>query len=264
MQFATVGGITLHYRLEGRQDALALIFVHSIGTDLRIWDSVLPHFADDFKLIRHDLRGHGLSDDSPAPKSMRNHVDDLQGLISYLQIEVAIVIGISLGGLVAMGYAAAYPQHVKALVLCDTATKIGTAAAWNARIETLRQHGIDSMDEVIVARWFSPAYINQHPAEYRGYRNMLTRTSLVGYTASCEAIRDVDMTEAARTITAKTLVLCGTEDVSTSPDQGRALAETLPNASFAVVEGAGHLPCIEQSDQLAGLIKPFCQEQMNA
>lgn len=264
MQFATVGGITLHYSLEGRKDGPALVFVHSIGTDQRIWDGVLPYLADDFRLLRYDLRGHGLSDAPPAPYSIGDHVADLAGLMRHLQIEAAIVIGISLGGLVAMGYAAAHPQHVNALVLCDTSSKIGTAAMWNERIDTLRQKGMDSMTEAILGRWFSPGYINQYPAEYRGYCNMLTRTSLIGYTASCEAIRDADLTETARTITAKTLVLCGADDKSTPPEVGRALAETLPHARFAVVEGAAHLPCIDQSERFASVIKPFCQEQANA
>ncbi len=264
MQFATVGSITLHYSQEGRKGGPALVFIHSIGTDLRIWDEVLPHFSDDFNLIRYDLRGHGLSDAPPAPYSMGDHADDLASLTRYLQVEAAIVIGISVGGLVAMAFAAAHPEHVKALILCDTAAKIGTASMWNERIATLQHKGMDSAGEAILARWFAPTYISQHAAEYHGYYNMFTRNSLTGYTATCAAIRDADMTEIVRSITAKTLVLCGAEDKSTPPDQGRALAELLPSARFAVVENAGHLPCIEQSDGFVSLIKPFCQEQSNA
>src|SRR5436190_7459498 len=107
MQFAPVGEVTLHYRLEGRQGSPTLIFLHSIGTDLRIWDGVVPHFVDDFTILRYDLRGHGLSDVPPAPYATDDHVADLQGLVSHLNIETAVVIGVSLGGLVAMGYAVA-------------------------------------------------------------------------------------------------------------------------------------------------------------
>jgi len=263
MQFATVDGVTLHYRLEGRQGGPGLIFIHSIGTDLRIWDGVVPHFADSFTILRYDLRGHGLSDDPPAPYSVNDHVADLQGLVGLLNIETATVIGISLGGLVAMGYAVAYPDRVKALVLCDTSAKIGSAMTWNDRIEILRHNGMDTLAQMVMPRWFSPTYISQHPTEYRGYYNLLTRTSATGYSANCEAIRDADLAEAVQNITAKTLVMCGSEDQSTTPDQGRALAATIPNARFAPVENAAHLSCIEQPDQLASLIKSFCQEQAN-
>src|SRR5205823_10231555 len=116
---------------------------------------------------------------------------------------------------------------------------------------TVRQHGLDYLGETLVGRWFAPAFATEHPAAYSGYRNMITRTPIAGYIATCEALRDADMTDAARRIKAKTLVLCGEADISTPPDVGRALAQMLPDARFCLVERAGHLACIEQSDQVA-------------
>jgi len=113
------------------------------------------------------------------------------------------------------------------------------------------------MAEAILTRWFSPAFKENSPAAYQGYYNMLTRMPVEGYTGTCEAIRDADLTESTRTIEAHTLILCGTEDVSTPPDLVRGLVELMPNAEFQEIPGAGHSTCIEQPDLVAEQIKRF-------
>jgi 3-oxoadipate enol-lactonase len=260
IQFVTIGKITLHYSVEGVPDGLPLVFINSLGTDFRIWDNVIPHFADRFRLIRHDKRGHGLSDCPPGPYSIRDHSDDLAGLLDYLQVNEAVVIGISVGGLIALDYAINHPQQVKALVLSDTGAKLGTADYWNERIEAVRANGLAHLAEPILTRWFAPIFLEQRPTEYQGYANMLTRTPAAGYNGTCAALGAADLREPARTITAKTLVLCGAEDQATPPEIGRELAQTLPNARFELIDQAGHLPCIEQPEAMAAKIDQFLRE----
>lgn len=86
---------------------------------------------------------------------------------------------------------------------------------------------------------------------------MLTRMPVEGYTGTCEAIRDADLTEAARKITARTLVLCGVADVSTPPDLARKMAALMPNTQLQEIPGAGHLTCVEQPDAVAEQIERF-------
>jgi len=228
-----------------------------LGTDLRIWDGVVPHFSNRYPVLRFDKRGHGLSDCPPAPYSIHDFSTDLLGLLDQLEISQAIVVGISVGGMVALDFAASWPARVHSMVLCDTAPVIGTADLWNDRINRLREDGMGSMAEAILTRWFSPAFKENSPAAYQGYYNMLTRMPVEGYTGTCEAIRDADLTESTRTIEAHTLILCGTEDVSTPPDLVRGLVELMPNAEFQEIPGAGHSTCIEQPDLVAEQIKRF-------
>lgn len=264
LAFITNQGVTLHYRLDGVPDGIPLVFLNSLGTDLRMWDKVTPAFAGRYRLIRYDKRGHGLSDCPPGPYALRDHTNDLAGLLAHLQVGPAILIGDSVGGMIALDFAAAHPQQVKALVLCDTAAKIGTADYWNERIDTLRQHGLPYLAPTILERWFSPTFAAQHPAEYRAYGNMLTRTPLEGYIATCTAIRDADLREAAQALAVKSLVVCGAEDKATPPELARGLAETLPNARFELIEQAGHLPGIEQPAALAAKINRFLSEISDA
>jgi 3-oxoadipate enol-lactonase len=260
MNFARVSGITLHYAREGVADGIPLVFINSLGTDLRIWDRVVPRFTNRYALIRYDKRGHGLSDCPPAPYSIRDHAHDLVGLLDRLEVQKAILVGISVGGMIAQDFAATWPERVKALVLCDTRPKIGTADAWNERIDALRQHGMDHLADAILARWFMPSFIEESPEAYRGYYNMLTRTPLEGYTGTCEAIRDADLTNATGMIKVPSLVMCGAQDISTPPELARELADQLVNSRFEIIQGAAHLSCIEQSAAVAAGIDRFLQD----
>jgi 3-oxoadipate enol-lactonase len=260
MKFVAIEGITLHYILEGLQEAVPLVFINSLGSDLRIWDNLVPYFAEHFPVIRYDKRGHGLSDCPPGPYSIRDHANDLANLLEHLQVKQAILVGVSVGGMIALDYALNHPQRAGALVLCDTAAKLGAAEYWHERIESLGKHGFDQVAAGIVSRWLSPTFIKQNPADYQGYFNMLTRTPIAGYIATCEAIRDTDLRDLVGKIEAKSLVLCGAEDAATPPDLVRELAETLPQARFELIDNAGHLPSIEQPAAMATKMKRFLQE----
>jgi 3-oxoadipate enol-lactonase len=257
MNFMIRNGLTTHYVLEGAREGIPLVFINALGTDLRIWDGVVPHLTDRHPVLRFDKRGHGLSDCPPAPYLLHDFSTDLLGLLDQLDISQAFIVGISVGGMIALDFAASWPGRVQALVLCDTAPVIGTADLWNDRINKLRAEGMQSMAEAILARWFAPTFKEKSPADYQGYYNMLTRMPVEGYTGTCEALRDADLTQATRTIKAHTLILCGTEDVSTPPGLVRGLAELIPDAKFQEIHGAGHSTCIEQPDAVAEQIEQF-------
>jgi len=109
-------------------------------------------------------------------------------------------------------------------------------------------------------RWFSPGFHRERPDELAGWRAMLTRTPVAGYIATCAAIRDADLTAAARAVAAPTLCLVGSEDGATPPELVRELSALIPGAGFHTVEGAGHLPCVERPDIMAGLMNGFFAE----
>jgi 3-oxoadipate enol-lactonase len=259
MGFITVNNLTLHVKRDGVNDAPPLVFINSLGTDLRMWDAMIPALAADYALIRYDKPGHGLSDCPPASYTLHNHAEDVAGLLDTLQISKAIVVGISIGGMIAMDFAATQPERVAALALCDTFPKIGVADMWNERIATLRQHGMAHLGGAILARWFAPGFASQQPAAYNGYLNMLARMPVEGYTAACTAIRDADLTEAVSSIGVPTLVLCGAEDPSTPPELVRGLVGMLPNAQYSEIDGAGHLPPIEQPTATVSAIRAFLE-----
>lgn len=263
--FPIVDGVALNCVVAGGTEGTPLVFINSLGTDLRIWDAVEALLAGRpgqarRPRVRYDKRGHGLSDCPPPPYALADHTADLVGLLDHLGHEGVILVGISVGGMIAMDCAARYPERVRALVLCDTAPRIGTAAGWNERIEALRAHGMDHLGRAILERWFAPGFARRQPAAYRVYYNMLTRTPVEGYTGTCEAIRDADLGDCPGRIRARALVLCGAEDVATPPEACRSLAASLVDARFEAISGAAHLPCIEQPDAFVAGLAGFLED----
>lgn len=258
VQFATVNDVILHHQLiGGPADRPVIVFVNALGTDFRIWRDVVVRLAGDFPILNYDKRGHGLSDLGQVPYSMDDHVLDLAALLDRFDVKQAVVCGLSVGGMIAQGLHAKRPDLVKALVLSDTAHRIGTAEIWDARIESVETHGIESLADAVMERWFTPAFRRPENAAYNGYRNMLTRQSAVGYAATCAALRDADLTEAARGISVPTLCVVGDHDGSTPPDVVLSLAKLVPGARYEVIKDAGHIPCVEQPEVLAAMIRAF-------
>jgi 3-oxoadipate enol-lactonase len=255
MMFATVNGITLNYVLEKNLGKPTVVFINSLGSDYRIWEKMLPHFSD-YQTLRYDKRGHGLSDAPPAPYSMTDHAKDLCGLLEHLTIDKAILVGISVGGMIALQTALLRPEKVNALVLCDTGAKIGTEESWRERIDAVQQGHMETVAKTVIGRWFTPTFFEKNAAEAQGYFNMLTRTPLEGYMGTCAALRDADLRSSVSAL--KALVLCGSEDQSTPPSLNQELA-TLLNAPFEGIDGAGHLPCIEQAEVMSQRILSFLQ-----
>lgn len=260
MDFRKLNGVVLHVQDLGAADRPALVFSNSLGTDFRIWGDVVAQLAERFRIVLYDKRGHGLSELDKPPYSIADHVGDLEALLDDLAIEDAIVCGISVGGLVAQGLYARRPDLVSALVLCDTAHKIGTEELWNTRMAAIEKGGIASIAEAILERWFSRALRENDPVALAGWRAMLTRTPQAGYLGTCAAIRDADFTEAAKKIAVPTLCIVGDQDGATPPDLVRRTAELIPGARCEVIEGAGHLPCIERPIVVARLIEDFVRE----
>jgi len=254
MAFASVNGITISYRLAGPEKGSRLIFANALGTDMRIWDEVVAALSPRYRILTYDKRGHGLSDAPEGPYSLDDHVDDLLGLADHVGFTRFGMVGVSVGGLVAQRLALRAPGRIAALVLCDTAAKVGDDALWNERIATVRAKGIAAISSSILESWLPQGYRERRPADYAGWRNLLERTPLEGYIGTCATVRDADLTEAVSGIVMPVLVVAGAEDGSTPPDLVRATAERLPKARFEIIAGAGHIPAIDQPERLVALI----------
>ena len=266
MQAMRVNGVTLHWRSNGPEDGpedgprngRTLVFSNSLGTDFRIWDPLLAHLPAEWRVIRYDKRGHGLSDLPDGDWGMAEHVADLAGLLDGLGITGAVVCGLSVGGMIAQGLAAERPDLVRALILCDTGAKIGSPELWDERIRTVEGQGIAAMADAVMERWFTPAF--RERAEFPLYRNMLLRTAPGGYAGTCAAIRDTDLRGSTARLTLPCLAVCGDQDGATPPDLVRETAELVRGSRFELIRGAGHIPCVEQPEALGAAIGRFLGE----
>ena len=256
MAFVRANGVVLHYDVRGADGRPPLVFCNSLGTDFRIWNGIAERLAGDYRIILYDKRGHGLSEATPGPYAMTMLVEDLAALLDHLSVDRAAIVGISVGGMIAQGLAALRPDLVAALVLMDTAHRIGTEEGWNARIGSVTDKGMNSVADGILQGWFTDAYRTGMP-DFAGYRAMLTRNDVEGYAGVCAALRDADLTESSRALKVRTLCMTGDGDLTTTPAIMRSTADLIEGARFEVVADARHLPCIEQPDAVSNLIRGF-------
>jgi 3-oxoadipate enol-lactonase len=254
MKFVKANGLVIHFSDQGRRDAPPLVFINSLGTDFRIWTEVAKILAPDFRIVLYDKRGHGLSESGPDKNDMADYAGDLMGLLDSVGVGRATIVGLSIGGVIAQEFYRQRPERVAALVLCDTAAKIGTDETWDQRIAEVERGGIESIADSVLERWFTAEFPASRPAEFAGIRAMLTRTPRQGYLAACGALKRADLRPYAGRIEAPTLCLVGDEDGSTPVALVKETAALIAGSRFEIVEGAGHLPNVEKPSIVARLV----------
>jgi 3-oxoadipate enol-lactonase len=247
----------MHFRDDGSKAAPALVFANSLGTDLRMWDEVVA-LLPDCRCIRFDKRGHGLSACPTEPWTIDDLGRDVIDLMDHLGIARAVVIGCSVGGMIAQSVAAQASGRVAGLVLSNTAAKIGTEEAWQARIDAVQAGGMNSIAEAVLDRWF-PANLRKQPKALL-WLTMLQRCDADGYAGTCRVLANTDLRAAAATLSMSALVLAGSEDQATPVDLVAAFALTLPHARFEVLDGSGHIPAIDAPEATAAQINTFLTE----
>ncbi len=257
MQIADLSDVHLHYRWDGDPAGRVLVFANSLGTDLRLWDPVMPLLPPNLRILRYDMRGHGLSACPPAPYSMDDLTNDAEKLLDHLDIPDCTFIGLSVGGMVGQALARR-STRIKALVLSNSAALMGTPRMWRDRMQAIREGGLEAIADAVLDRWFAPTF--RRSAEAMLWRNMLVRVPTDGYLGCCAAIGDADLTKETAGLTLPTLVIAGADDGASPPELVQATAGLIPGASFEVIENAGHLPCVEQPGIYARLLIDFLEE----
>ncbi|PRY25431.1 3-oxoadipate enol-lactonase [Aliiruegeria haliotis] len=255
MHMADLGDVALHWREDGDPKGAPIVFANSLGTDLRIWDKVVARLPETYRAIRYDKRGHGLSDCPPAPYTMGAMVRDVERLLDRLEVRDAVFVGLSVGGMIAQGLAVKRLDQVRAMVLSNTAAKIGTKETWRGRIDAAERSGIDTFADDVMEKWFTRAF--RDTAEIKIWRNMLIRCPLQGYVGTCHAIAGTDFYTPTSGLTLPTLAIAGSEDGSTPPDLVRETAELVKGSEFCLLRRAGHIPCVEQPDAYTARLVEF-------
>ena len=172
--FAAVNGTRLWYEVSGSGPPLVLI--HGHGLDARMWDDQFAPFAEDYRVLRYDLRGFGKS--ALVGELPYTHEEDLAALLDHLGFTRAAILGLSLGGRVAIDFALAYPVKTRALIVVDAAISGHPwSEEWNARWKALRQTAQTADAHTANEQWlahplFAPA--QEQPAVAARLRQMVT------------------------------------------------------------------------------------------
>jgi 3-oxoadipate enol-lactonase len=262
MKQVTSQDVQLRVEHTPRPGAPALLLINSLGTSLEMWDDQLDALSERFELIRFDARGHGKSTiGTHREATMDLLATDALNVLDACGVARAHLCGISLGGMIAMHIATKWPDRVLKAALCNTSPHMPPRDGWDTRIQTVLAQGSTALAEGTLQRWFTPQYHQEHPEKIDRIRSLILETSREGYAACCAAIRDMDQRESIRDITAKTLVIGGTADTSTPPEQAELIASTIPEAKLVLLEAA-HLSNIERAGEFNATLIEFLQGEL--
>ncbi|HLK05981.1 MAG TPA: 3-oxoadipate enol-lactonase [Candidatus Acidoferrum sp.] len=256
MPFADLSDVRLHYSFTGPESAPVLMFSNSLGANFSMWDSQLPSFAPKFRLLRYDTRGHGQSSVSPAPYTIELLANDVLHLLDALHIDRVQFCGLSMGGQTGIWLGLHAANRLHKLVLCNTGAKIGSIEGWNTRIDSVLARGLADVSAAVVSRWFTAPFALAQPDVIATAKRMIEANSPLGYTACCSALRDFDARSEVARISVPTLVISGTHDLATPPNDGRFLADSISGAAYLELPAA-HLSNIECASDFSSTVLDF-------
>ena len=254
--------IPLKYVEHGQRGLGPVILLHGFPLLGGMWDELVPALADRYHVVVPDLRGHGATDAPPGPYLMADYAADVLALIDTLGTQSAALVGLSMGGYVAMQVLAEAPERVRAVVLADTRAPGDDTEARRlsraAQIDAIRTQGLGHFAEITLPRMFSAAAYNGRPDLVERFRRIIVGQRPEAVIAAAQGIAARgDMLDALRQVACPTLILVGSEDVATTPADADQLASAIPGSSLVVLPGAGHMSNWETPEPFNAAVRAF-------
>jgi len=249
MSMLEVNGVQLHYQLEGPAHAPVVMLSNSLASNLGMWDAQVPALLGaGFRVLRYDTRGHGHSALPSGPYTIAQLAADALGLLDALALERVHFCGLSLGGMTGQMLATHHGNRLHSLTLCATAAYMGPPDLWEGRIRQVTEHGMASVLEATLQRWFSPQGLAQMGAVLEPVKAGILTTPPAGYAACGAAVRDMDQRETIGAIRTPTLVIVGSEDPGTTVEHAKLMVSRIQGAELLILPEARHLLNIEFPD----------------
>jgi pimeloyl-ACP methyl ester carboxylesterase len=258
--FADVNGTRLHYEVAGSGHPLVLI--HGQSLDTRMWDDQFEVFAQQYQVIRYDMRGYGKS----APQTYERYApaDDLMGLLRHLGLSHAHILGLSRGGGVAIDFALTYPEATDTLIAVDSVLRGFTWGDFKASQAQIRELGKTSGVEAARERWvnddlFAPALENPNVSarlkhivsDYSGWLWIYDDPIRLLEPPSIEQLDNIRV---------PTLIVIGERDLPDFLTIADVLQERIPNARKVVMPGVGHMSNMEDPERFNEIALGFLAE----
>ncbi len=239
---------------------LPVVFLHGFPLNRTMWDPQVGALVAECRCIPIDLRGFGEST-AMGPYSMDVYADDVIGVLDMLQIERATIMGLSMGGYVAMAMWRRHPRRIRALVLADTRAVADSIEAIERRremIEVAEAHGSAAVANMQIAGMMGKTTRDKRPDIYDAIHRMMAQAPAAGVIGALEAmIERPDSTPTLATVNVPTLIVVGDEDVITSPKESRIMQALIPGSGLEILPQAGHLSNVERPAAFNTVVSEF-------
>ncbi|MBC9247675.1 3-oxoadipate enol-lactonase [Paracoccus sp. 11-3] len=257
MPYLTLPTHRLHYRIDGPAgDRPWLTLCNSLGTDMQMWDAQVEGLAREFRILRYDRRGHGLSSAPPPPYSLADLGADVLTLLDTLAIERTHFCGLSIGGLTAQWLAINAGARLDRIVVCATAARIGTPEGWDARIAEVQQNGLNAQLAATEERWFTPDFRQRRPKAVEAILTSFAATSTDGYLGACAALACADLRDGMDQITRPLLAISGADDPVCPPANLAAIAQGARDGRHLILPGR-HIVNVESATRFNAALTDF-------
>lgn len=256
---ARVRGIEVAYNDAG--SGAPLLLLHGFPFNRSMWREQAEALSATRRVITPDLRGLGASGAGEGPATMEEMAEDLAALLGELNVERAVVGGLSMGGYVALAFLREHPSRVTALVLADTRAQADTVEARGTREETARRalaEGMGPIADAMLPKLLAPATREQRPDVVARVREMILSTKPEGAAAALRGMAARrDQTDLLETVNVPTLIVVGSEDALTPPSEAEAMRAKIRSSRLVMIEGAGHVSNVERPGEFNRALAEF-------
>jgi 3-oxoadipate enol-lactonase len=256
-----VQGDTHEISLAIAGDGPPLLMLHPLALAGRVWDRLAERLAEYFQVIAMDARGHGESSWNGEQFTIEDLADDVTLVLDSLSLRSAHLLGMSMGGSIALTFAGLNPERVDHLVLADTTAWYGedAVATWEGRAEKALNVRRTEQVPFQTERWFTEDFRQSSPDEVRRVVDIFVETDSAVHAAASRAMGRMDSREVLSTLTAPTLVMTGEQDYATPPAMGQYIAEHVKDGHALTLRGLRHLSLVERPD-LADLVSTHLED----
>jgi len=244
--------MTIHYQIDGPENAPVLVLSNSMGTSLSLWQPQIQALSAHFRVLRYDTHGHGQTT-KRGKVTLAQLGEDVIALLDHLNIDKACFCGISVGGLTGLWLARFAPERFYGFAVANTAAKIGDQASWLSRARAVRQEGMEVVAAGTADRWFTPTFRQHSPEVVEQLVHELTHMDPEGYAEGCEALAAGDLRAEVSAITAPVLIIAGEYDPVTTLVDADFLHKNIAG-SQCVTLPASHLSNVEAADEFASVV----------
>lgn len=258
---ALINNIGIEYEVSGTRMGLPVMFIHGFPFSKEMWKPQAEDLKKNYYVITYDVRGHGASDVGDGQYSIEFFVDDLIGLLEHLKITSAVLVGLSMGGYIAIRAAERHPERIRALVLCDTRSEADSNEGKIRRanqIKVIKSEGMKNFAETFLSTVFYEKTFQMNPQTIELVRKMIENTSTTAVAGTLLALAArTDTTSSLYNIKVPTLIFVGKHDSLTPPSAAHSMKEKIPNAELHVIPGAGHLSNLENPEEFNSHLLKF-------
>lgn len=256
-----VKGLTVSYNDEGPANKPLVIFIHGFPFNKSLWDFQLESLQEYYRVIAYDVRGFGKSEPGATDFSIDLFADDLIHFMDELEIDNAIICGLSMGGYIALNAIDRYPTRITGLILCDTQTKADSNEAREKKmkaIESISSIGVDEYAEESVKNLFAYLSFTTKREEIAVVKDMILKTPVDTLIKTLNTLAErKDTTHKLTEIKVPVLIMVGKKDIVTPPERSELIHENIEDSILELIDYAGHLPNLENPYDFNRHIKKF-------